>query len=199
MRTRSKLVLAGLAATFLMSFAVGTASARNLSVDNSRFRVTFNNLEFNPGFGEPTTCHVTLEGSLHRHTIPKTAGTLLGYITRVQTGNCSPFGVTILTERMPWHISYQGFSGRLPDITLIFIRAEGFFRVGPCLARGPFEGKFSRDPVTRHIILAFIPFQEVAITNREFFCPIETAGFASNGRGQVYLSNSNTRISLTLI
>jgi|SRR6476659_7336921 len=199
MRTRSKLVLAGLGATLLMALAVGSASARNFSISNQSFRATFNNLEFVLEGLSTTTCHVTLEGSLHERTIPKTPGTLIGYITRVATGNCNPNQVTILTERLPWHVSYEGFSGRLPDITLILIRAESFFRVSNCLARGPVDARFSRDPRTGHIVLTSFAAQNVSITNFEFRCPFTTAVFQSNGNGSVFQLNSTTRVSLTLI
>src|SRR6476659_4992344 len=126
MHARSKLVLAGLGATLLMALAVGAASARNFSASNPQFRATFNNFEINFERGEEggfgiTTCHLTLEGSLHGTTIVKGQGTLLGYITSVTTGQCN-YGLvpyTILAETLPWHVSYAGFSGRLPNITLL--------------------------------------------------------------------------------
>jgi len=197
MRTRSKLVLASLGATFLMALAIGTASARTFNISNQRFRATFANLEFTAG-GSNTTCRVTLEGTLHETTIPKTIGILLGYITRVQTGECAGFAVRILTETLPWHVRYSGFSGTLPNITLIIIHARASFEVGPCLSGEIISGRLSRDPVSRELVLASIPTQVVPVTG--LFCPVRTATFRSNGNGSTYLSAvGNTRISVTLI
>jgi hypothetical protein len=198
MRTSSKLILAGMGATLLMAFAIGTASARNLSITNQNFRATFNNLEFIIEEISTTTCRVTLEGSLHARTIPKTAGTLIGYITRVITGQCNPNVVTIQNETLPWHVRYIGFSGRLPDITLIIVRSQSSFRVSFCHTRSEIEARFSRDPLTTELVLAQIRRQIVSTTG--LGCPaVNEAVFQSNGNGSVYLQGSLTRISVTLI
>jgi len=195
MRTCSKLALAGIGTTLLMALAVGPASARNLSVSNQNLRATFNNLEFTVEGVSTTTCRVTLEGSLHTRTIVKSAGTLVGYVTRIITGQCSN-GVTILTETLPWHVRYIGFSGRLPDITLISVRSRAAFRVLSCLMSEDVEARISRDPVTGHVTLIQIPLQNVTLTG--LFCP-ESANFRSLSNGSFYQLGSTTRISLTLI
>jgi len=197
MRTRSKLLLASLGATFLMALAIGTASARNFSIWNSNFRGTFNNLEFDAGIFGVTTCRVTLEGSLHSMTIPKTVGTLLGYVTRVITGQCNN-EVVILTATLPWHVRYMGFSGRLPDITLILVSVRAAFSVLGCLASADIEARFSRDPTTGHIVLASVPPQRLSVSGG--FCP-EQVTFRSNAshNGSVYLLGTTNRISVTLI
>jgi len=197
MRTRSKLILAGLGATLLMAFAINTAAARTFSVDNQTFRGTFNNLRFEAS-GLNDTCRVTLEGSLHARTIEKTPGSLVGYITRVITGQCS-LATTVLTSTLPWHISYEGFSGRLPEITLIILRAANTkFRIIECLSEATFRFRISRDPRTRHLILLEVPRQNAPIIEGGILCPSE-GNFESVGRGQIYLQGSNTRVSLTLI
>jgi hypothetical protein len=197
MRTGSKLILAGLGATLLMAFAVNTASARNFSVSNQTFRGTFNNLEFEGAGVVRDTCRVTIEGSLHTRTIAKVAGSLVGYITRVTIGQCSE-PTTVLTATLPWHVSYESFSGRLPDITLLILRATGVsFRVSICLARGDMRFRISRDPVSGHLILLEIPSQNVPIIEG-FLCP-EEGRFHSIERGQIYQQGSTTRVSLTLI
>jgi hypothetical protein len=197
MRTRSKLILAGLGATLLMGFAVSTAAARNFSVSSQNFRGTFNNLRFE-AIGITDTCRVTIEGSLHTRTIAKVAGSLIGYITRVTIGQCSQ-GTTVLTATLPWHISYEGFSGRLPAITLLILRAaETRFRIANCLALGDFRFRISRDPVSGHIYLLEVSRQSVPIIEG-FLCP-EEGSLESVGRGQIYQSGSpTTRVSLTLI
>src|ERR1044071_3581859 len=141
-------------ATLLMAFALGTASARSLSISNQNIRATFANLELGVEGINTVTCRVTLEGSLHSRTIAKVRGALIGYLTRVSTNNCNR-PVTILTETLPWHVRYESFSGILPNITLIFIRSTGIsFQVEPgvgirCLARGELDGRFL---VTNRII-----------------------------------------------
>jgi len=197
MRTRSKLVLAGIGATLLMALAIGTASARNLSISNQSFRGTFNNLEFTVEGISTTTCRVTLEGSLHTRTIDKTPGTLIGNITRVITGQCNPNQVTILTETLPWNVRYSGFSGRLPNITLLIIHSRAAFRVSVCLSGEIIQGRFSRDPNTGELVLGSIPSQVVPATGP--FCFPGRGVFRSNGNGSVFLLGSNTRVSVTLI
>jgi len=200
MHTKALAALCAAIATAVIALDISTVTARNLSLSNQNIRVTFNNLEFSPGFGEPSTCRVTLEGSFHNRTSAKVAGSLIGYLTRVTTGQCSPNQVTILTATLPWHVRYQAFSGRLPDISLILAKVFGeSLRVGPCLARGDVDFGAARDPVTRELIGVEVPTQQIAVTNTEFFCPIETVQFNSNGLGSIFLSNSSTRVSLTLI
>jgi hypothetical protein len=196
MRTRSKLILAGLGATLLMAFAINTAAARNFSVDNQRFRGTFNDMEFEAAFFVRDHCKITLEGSLHTRTMAKVAGSLVGYITRVDIGACTE-PTTILTSTLPWHVSYESFSGRLPNITLIILRASNTaFRVRECLARGDFRFRISRD-LSGHLYLLEVTRQSVPIIEGSF-CP-ETGQLRSVERGQIYASGSTTRVSLTLI
>jgi len=179
-----------------MAFAVGPASARNFSVSFQSWRATFSNLEFIAEGFNTTTCRVTLEGSLHARTIAKTAGTLLGYMNRITTGQCSG-EVTILAETLPWHTRYVGFSGRLPDITLILIRLRWSLRILVCLISADLDARLSRDPATRHLVLAQILFQLLSTTG--IFCPVLHLGFRANVNGSVFQSLTNTRISVTLI
>jgi len=199
MRTRSKLVLTAIGATLLMAFAVGTASAGRLSISNQNFRVTFSDLEFTAGELR-NDCHVTLEGSLHSRTINKVLGSLIGYITRVQTGQCN-LGTTILTETLPWHISYEGFSGTLPEITLIIIRARGNFRVVTCLAAAEFFGRFSVEPGTHVVTGAEVPLERnEGLPLTGVLCPSPRLGnLRSVGMGSVMLLGATTRITVTLI
>jgi hypothetical protein len=123
MPTRTKLAFAGLAATFLMAFAVNTATANRLSVSNREFRVTWTELTFFGEGGSPTVrCPVTLEGSFHERTIAKVLGLLVGYVTRAISGRgaaCTGGGATVLTNTLPWHVTYEGFRGTLPRIAQV--------------------------------------------------------------------------------
>jgi len=204
MRTRSKLALMGLGATILMAFVVSTASARNLSISNQNLRVTFNNLELGIEGFATTTCHVTLEGSLHSRTIAKVLESLIGYITRVTTGNCNA-GVTIL-RTLPWHVRYRGFSGTLPNITLLFIRnMNTTFNVEPgafinCLATANIDSRLIRSTATGELTGAEIPTTEVPLRGGGGFgCPASVGFFRSGGNGSVMLLGATTRITVTLI
>jgi hypothetical protein len=204
MRTRSKLALIGLGAAILMAFALSSASARNFSISNQQIRAPFNNLEFFLEGIQTTTCRVTLEGSLHERTIPKTANILIGNITRVITGQCNP-AVTVLTETLPWNIRYVGFSGRLPNITLILIQMRPFFNVaGPlgtrCLSEEDIIGRFIRNTATGQITGASLPLTEVRVrSGGGFGCPVETGRFRSAEDGRVFLLGNTNLIFVTLI
>lgn len=205
MRTRSKLMLAGLAAALLLTMGVSTASAGHLSVDEQNFRVTWTSLEFvEPGFGARILCPVTLEGSFHSRTIEKIIGSLLGYITRATVKNESCIGghATVLTNTLPWHITYEGFGGALPSITslrLLLVRPA--FRVEPgfaisCLSQpanilGTITG-------TREAGGAFKPERLTPDAGQRFPCGTLFEG-EFVGSGTVMKLNSTARILVTLI
>jgi hypothetical protein len=124
MRTSSQTILAVLSATLLMGVAVSSASGGRFSTSNTRFRVTWNTLRFLEVLPEGInlTCRVTLEGSFHSATIRKVPGALIGAITRGIadsahcTSNNEPTTLTVLQESLPWHLTYESFSGTLPNI-----------------------------------------------------------------------------------
>lgn len=83
-------------------------------------------------------CQITLEGSFHSRTIVKSVGTLIGYITAARSKNESctggrmwlyngteRLGVTTLETSLPWHVTYEGFAGTLPNITSLRILFRG--------------------------------------------------------------------------
>ena len=133
MRTSAKLVLAALTAAIVLASAVGTASARNLSTSKPSFSVSWSSLQFVTSVAT-VTCRITLEGSFHSRTIPKVARALIGTITRAifarfcTTGEAwadngseaEPLGTA--PNRLPWHLTYEFFTGSLPNIgTLGFL------------------------------------------------------------------------------
>ena len=141
MTHRSRLLLAGLMATLLLSAAVATASANRLSTSSQNFRAVWTPLTFAPG---PVECNVTLEGSYHSATITKTVGALIGYVTRASVDNrsCTGGHATVLTETLPWHIRYRGYTGTLPNISGVVtgmvgsaFRVEINFFGASCLVR----------------------------------------------------------------
>jgi hypothetical protein len=124
MRPLGKLVLAGLAASLLMGLAVSSASAGKLSLSNTKFRITWKELEFNvPSVPAAVLCDVTIEGSFHSATLRKVEGALIGAFTRAILKNESCFAghATLLQETLPWHFTYDGFSGTLPRIEAVFV------------------------------------------------------------------------------
>jgi hypothetical protein len=134
MRTHTRLLLGALTAALVLATAIGTASAQRLSISNRNFRATWRPLTFSTGAeaeGVTLACNVTIEGSFHYNTIAKRIGALLGYVTKVAVGHpCSGNGEAWahngteeaglgrpFSNNLPWHITYEGFEGRLPEIT----------------------------------------------------------------------------------
>lgn len=125
MRTSLKLGVAALAATLLLSAAVGSASAGKLSINNQNLRITFSRLEFSAS--EFTIrCSVTVEGSFHTRTMAKVVGSLVGAITKstVKQETCTGgsaasfngierYNGTTTPNTLPWHLTYEGFTGEL--------------------------------------------------------------------------------------
>jgi hypothetical protein len=126
MRYTTKLALAGLAATVLLSFATGSVSARRIQVSEQGFLSRWPNFIVEAS-GNNVSCPATLVGSFHSKTLSKVSGQLIGYITTAQMPRgleppCRGGTVTVLTETMPWHVLYLGFLGTLPRI--IAVRME---------------------------------------------------------------------------
>ena len=133
MKPRTSSWLTAILAAALLAAAVGTASARNLSISNQNIRAAFRELLFTDSGGSNRLyCPVTIEGTFHYRTIVKSIGALLGYITRVivDEPNCAGAGLLAgartraLTETLPWHITYRGFVGSLPNIERIILQVS---------------------------------------------------------------------------
>ena len=137
MRTSVKLCFTALTAALLLASAIATTSARNLSISNQNFRVSWQELQFATNV-LTITCHVTLEGSFHYRTFAKNVGRLIGYITRVAVRRPCRNGeawaangteahprLGVLANTLPWHITYEGFEGTLPNITSILLLLRG--------------------------------------------------------------------------
>jgi hypothetical protein len=121
----TKLVLAVLAATILLSIAAGSAVAlRSLSASSTTL-VAQGNETFAGSNGINVICPLTLTGSVNRATA-KRAGAILGSITRVDpVGNGRrPCRTNVLVAAevvavlgLPWNIAYNSILGTLPRIT----------------------------------------------------------------------------------
>jgi len=194
----------GLSAALILSVAVGTAAARNFSISNQNFRITWSPLHLTAGEFE-NDCHVTLEGSFHSRTIAKVLGTLLGYVTRVFIQRCTLSTSTGLN--LPWHIRYSGFIGALPNIQRIRVHLiDASFLISVlgigCLYRStaarPAVGDLIREAGGAVTSLEPDPTAPIplAIQLAGFGCPREGTFERS---GHITLLGTSTRISLSLI
>jgi hypothetical protein len=213
MRKRSKVLFTGLTAALLLALAVGTASANRLSVSAQDWEARFVSLEFIAG-GSTIRCPVTLQGSFHSRTIVKTAHALIGHVSRASvigsagTGACTGGTATVLTATLPWHVTYEFFTGTLPNITgigLLLIGAS--FQVQPresltCLARTT-----TTDPALgtvgvsggRATELTADPSAEIPLTGSGGLCVFGGEGHFGGTSRPLTRLNSTASISVTLI
>ena len=208
MRTRSKLILAGLAATLLMSLAVSSASANRLSISNTRARIVWTEYVLTSGEGGErlVTCPLTLEGSFHSATIAKVIGALIGHINRASFAEASCRGgrMTISQASLPWHITYEGFAGTLPRITEITLLLRGMnytleiFGVVCGYGRPEENLRAIANVEASGGITSLVPDTTIALAKLSggILCP-GTSGFS--GRASVTLQGNTTRITVRLI
>jgi len=151
-----KLLLTALAASLLFAAAVSTASATRLSVSNQNIRATWTSLEFvTPGV-VTVRCKVTLEGSFHTRTIAKVARALIGAVTKgvVKQETCTNgsgatfngverYNGTTAPNTLPWHLTYESFTGTLPAIATVSVLLQRF-RFGITVA-GLCTGQFGSE------------------------------------------------------
>jgi len=216
MRTRTALVAAALAAALVMGLAAGSASANKLSFSNRNFRITWATILFFTEGGNinpRASCPVTLEGSFHSATIRKVPGELIGYITRAIVNGvmppCTEGTSAFLPASLPWHVTYEGFSGTLPRISEIEIAIhdvaveirEPVFRLA-CLYRDveeamePLRGEFAVEAGGR--ITTFTPNRRIRLRlDMGAGCP--PSQFFEETPGTVVLLGTTNRIGVTLI
>jgi hypothetical protein len=130
MRTSAKLLLTALTAALVLGSAISSASARELAVSEQSIRVSWASLEFGSSLAT-IRCRVTLEGSFHSRTIAKIARRLIGAITAAIVAHpctngeawadngreAEPLGTA--PQKLPYHITYENFTGRLPSIETV--------------------------------------------------------------------------------
>lgn len=127
MTTRIRGGLVALAATSLLACLVATTSANDVSVNEQRWDKKWTNATWVTA-SAIIECPLTLQGSFHNRTFAKVSESLLGHITRAivrggaGAGECTGGTVSLLTETLPWHDTYAGFSGSLPDIIRFYHR-----------------------------------------------------------------------------
>jgi hypothetical protein len=196
-----------LVGTLTLALAVGTASANRLSYSSQTFRIIWTSLTFSESGGNfPISCPVTLEGSFHSRTAAKVRDALSALITRAVVNNlgCTEGQGTILGESLPWHVTYQGFSGTLPSIIGVRYKLIGAaFQVEPglgisCLARStvasPAAGDAAREAGGNITSLSPDPSLAIPVTGTN--CP--SAGVFS-GAGEVFVPGTRERVRLSLI
>ena len=213
MHRYTKLLLASLAATALLMMAVGSASANRLSTSSQRYRATWTSLELSNTVNSNTVrCAVTLEGTFHSATIVKTSGALIGYVNRASVNACTGGSATIHTETLPWHVRYRGYSGILPNITLIIIGLVGAsFEIhdnssgNTCSATTetlhPAVGRISLNSTT-HVAenLTAEPGARIRLVNGRggIFCGLSEGAFGGTSQTLAEPTTGN-RITVTLI
>jgi len=184
MRKSSKLLFTGMAAAFLMAFAVGTASANHLSISSRLVIIRWTPLRFIAG-SNTISCNVTLEGSFHSATIAKVNEALVGHISRGSVNSCTGGSATILNETLPWHVRYAGFTGTLPNITGINLRLiSASFRVQPsgsvvCLARSTIENPargIANENAATHVVRELTAESGAGIPLNGFLCEFAGEG-----------------------
>jgi hypothetical protein len=221
MRT-AKHFLTSLTAAFLLLTATTTATASNLSTSNQNIRTTWTSLEFEAP-GVTIRCQITLEGSFHTRTIAKVVGSLVGAITKavVNQGACTNgsgatfngverYNGTTSPNTLPWHLTYNSFTGTLPNIQTVRVAVSrfrfGITTPGLCTAQ---LGNSTDTLVFAAVLgaggaiteLTTVAGSSTATTIRRDsdpfgVCPA-TGKFA--GTGGVMLLGTTTRISITLI
>jgi len=224
MRTFAKLGMTAVVAAVLFASLATAASARSLSTTEQGFRVNWSSLEFT---SEIVTirCRVTLAGSFHTRTIAKVARSLIGYLTSAIVAHpctngeawadngteAAPLGT--LASRLPWHVTYESFTGTLPNITgitlllrnLSFVQQAVFLGI-TCRARygsttdNP-SGTVARDTATGNAT-TLSPGENARASLVTDLSPGFRACPASGGftgTGQVFAAASTTRIRITLI
>jgi hypothetical protein len=212
MRTSIKLAGAALVAALVFAGTVTAASARNLSISNQNFRVVYTPLIFEIGSGTPINCNVTMEGSFHYRTSSKSIGSLTGYITRAVVSHpCTGFGeawiyngidraLTNNVNSLPWHTTFEGFTGTLPAIASLRLLAIGSRFViqgvfGVCLSvYGPNSNNAIATLNASGVITEIHP-ESQAIPQESGTCG--TGVFS--GRGVVTVLGSTTSITIRLI
>lgn len=202
MRTVRAIVLA-LAASSLLASA---ASARSISSSSQNIRVTWAALEFSTEF-ITVRCPVTFEGSFHARTIAKVARSLIGFVTRATIGEASCVNGRARAKALPWHITYEGFAGTLPNISgvHVVIRAYRAEVIIPAMCTGDYgvEADTITGRANREAGGAITTLEPIAgrntITLERTISGICPASGRMLGSGSVTVLNSNNRVTITLI
>jgi hypothetical protein len=197
-----------LTAALLLASAISTASARNLSVTGSNLRIVWTNIEFTNEIGVPATrCSLTLEGSFHSRTIPKVERLLIGAITRAIFNACTNGRFRASTEILPWHLTYENFTGTLPAIRTVglLLNRAAYLQEVPGFCNGRYGSATDNISFTASLeggggITTVVPVEgrnRWALTQTlSGICPTR-AGFRNEGT--VTVLNGTARVTVRLI
>jgi len=227
MRRSVRLLLSCALATAALAAMAHGASARNLSFSNQNIRAVwapvFIIVPMTPA--AEFRCAMTLEGRFHSTNIAKVANNLIGYITRavvghpcagegemwVHNGTENPLGAGVKATSLPWHMTYQGFTGALPNITEVRILIRGIrvsamwriFGGEVCLAvfgnaEESIISEWKLGPGGRVIAIQFLaqPLRKREVS-LELACQNEIR--LNSSATQITLLGTTTAISVTLI
>jgi hypothetical protein len=223
MRTHTRMLLGALTAALVLASAVGSASAQRLSIGNANqsFRVVWTPLTLGTasgGGGTQIICNVTLEGSFHYRSIIKLARTLIGFVTKAAvshpcTGSGEGWadngvenaGLGVIRNTLPWHVSYEAFTGRLPNITGVRLLLRPVFTINVfgvlCRYSGNAQGVVNINGSGEGTTL--VPDSALGVPNIEgsFLCPGNGFFSASTSteRNIITLLGSAAKITITLI
>jgi hypothetical protein len=216
MHTRTKMLVGALTAALVLASAISTASANRISTSNNRFRIVWTPLTLGSspgGGGTQFSCNVTLEGSFHYNPIVKVVRSLVGYVTKAAvTHPCSGSGeiwtrngvesnsLGTFPNTLPWHVTYEGFEGRLPEITGFrqLLRSDFVINVAGVLCgyNSNIQGvvKVGRGGETT----AVIPDATFAVakTSGGFLCP--SSGFFTSNAENSRLTGLETAAPITV-
>jgi hypothetical protein len=118
MNKYGKRLFAVLTAVAMLSLAAGTAGANNLRTSEREAEILFATLTMTSDLGGiRVVCEVEVLGRFHESTIRKVERTLIGYVNHAVARRCSEGGATVTQASLPWHMTYETFAGRLPNIT----------------------------------------------------------------------------------
>jgi hypothetical protein len=212
------MLLGALTAALVLASAISTASANRLSVSNTGFRVTWTPLTLGSqagGSGTTLACNVTLEGSFHYNTIVKVLRSLIGYVTKAAVAHPCTGGeawthngvesnsLGTFRNNLPWHVTYEGFQGPLPNITGVRLLLRPLFTIN---ILGVLCEFFSNAQGVVNLgrsgeATSLTPDSNFAVgrTSGGFLCP--TSGFfrANAESSRVTVLNSATLITIRLI
>jgi hypothetical protein len=205
MRKRVRLFFGGVGAVLLLCALTATASANRLRLSSTSFRSVANELRFAAGF--ETRCPFTLEGTFHRASFTKVEQALLGYVTRARINEaaCQEGTATVLQERLPWHVTYERFTGTLPTITSVAVQIHGaslsVTKAGmTCLVRSsearPWLVILEREAGGVISEAVFSPLPPLPKIAGSVFCPAE---IAVSGIATYTVLGAATMISVSLI
>ncbi len=142
MRPSSMTALTAVLVACALLAHAAVASANAFKVDDLDFKLVWDELAFVSDVGA-VICPAAFLGRFHDEDIVKTAHTLIGEVefAHVFTEECVGGSATVLQATLPWHATYEGWAGALPnqitEITLLLVGASIQIAMGgtTCLAR----------------------------------------------------------------